>query len=137
MRASAFVGRVGGLAVALGIGAMAGGFGLAVATASPSDSPAGSDATNAESTRSDAGRPSQATRSLEEPPRKPAAVSQRTMVAAKGSAKPSSIPSAGAQAGPGVPAPLAAAAAAWVAALAAAAWAAAALAAAWVVWEAS
>ena len=42
MSASMFVGRVGGLAAALGFGVVVGGIGLAVATAAPEDSSASS-----------------------------------------------------------------------------------------------
>ncbi len=83
MKASAFVGRVGGLSVALGIGVIAGGIGLGAASASPADSSAGTDA--AGSARSRAGA---ATSSVEPRAAQPHAAQGRPRSAAGSTGEP-------------------------------------------------
>lgn len=63
MSASAFVGRVGGLAVALGVGAVLGGLGLGTASASPSDTSSATDSASSASSRPDAAEGARGARS--------------------------------------------------------------------------
>lgn len=103
MSASAFVGRVGGLAAALGVGAVVGGFGLGVAAASPTDSAAGVDSAGSVSSDSGTGERSRATRSTQGPAAKSAAPSDRVRSgAARAAAESVSVPSAAAQFDPAV-----------------------------------